>query len=76
MKSQAPKLDLVQNFKWAMIWVKNHARNDAEKEMLVQILWNGPVKMVTSLLRKKSTWKEGRKPTVFFKKKHEIPNCG
>ncbi len=54
---------------------KNHARNDAEKEVLVQILWNGLVRMVTSLLKQKGTWKEGHKPTL-LKRKHKIPNCG
>jgi hypothetical protein len=42
--------------------------------VVLQILWkNGPVKMVISL-PKKSTWKEGCKPTL-LEKKHEIPNC-
>ncbi len=61
-------------FQVGMIRNKNHARNDAEKKVFMQIIWSGPVKMVTSL-PKKGTWKEGSKP-ILLKNKNEIPNCG
>jgi hypothetical protein len=46
-------------FQVGMIRNKNHA----EKRVFMQILWSGPVKMVTSL-PKKGTWKEESKPIL------------